>query len=75
MTRSLAPKPQPRRGRPNARKYLTVDAERIIAACYPGQVLAVLIERAVRQMAIRDGLLTPKAHRTRTAEQGRAARE
>jgi hypothetical protein len=75
VTRSLAPKPQVRRGRPYLRKYLTVNAEQIIAACYPGQVLAVLIERAVRQMAIRDGLLTPKTRPPRTAEQGPAARE
>lgn len=65
MTRSLAPKPQPRRSRPAARKYLTQNAEQIIANCYPGQVLAAVIERAVRQMAIADGLLTPKTGRPR----------
>ncbi|NUQ95366.1 MAG: hypothetical protein HOY79_01955 [Streptomyces sp.] len=63
MTHGLAPKPRPRRS--NARKYLTVDAERIIAACYPGQVLAAVIERAIRQMAARDGLLTPRTGKVR----------
>ena len=58
--------------RPAARKYLTPDAGRIIAACYPGQVLAAVIERAIRQMAVRDGLLTPKTGKPRDP---RAARE
>ena len=49
-----------RPGRPNARKYLTPAAERIIADCYPGQVMAAVIERALRALAIRDGLLQPK---------------
>jgi hypothetical protein len=62
--RSLAPKPRPRRGA-STRKYLTVEAEHIISQCYGGQVLATVIERAVRQMAIRDGLLTPKTHKSR----------
>ncbi len=66
MTRSLAPKPLARR-RTNARKYLSVEAEQIIAACYPGQVLAAVLERAVRQMAIRDGLLTAKTSKPRGA--------
>lgn len=61
MTGSLAPK-----RRTSARKYLTVNAERIIAACYPGQVLAAVVERAVQQMAIRDGLLTAKTSKPRT---------
>jgi hypothetical protein len=56
--------PQPAR-RPAARKYLTPAAERIAAHCYPGQILAVLLERALREMAIRDGLLTRKTHRRR----------
>lgn len=51
--------------RPSARKYLTREAERIIGLCYPGQVLAAVVERAVRQMAIRDGLLTPKTGKLR----------
>lgn len=66
MTRSLAPK----RSRPASRKYLTVEFERIIAACYPGQVLAAVIERALRQMAVKDGLLTPKAGKPRRAADG-----
>lgn len=52
--------------RPSQRKYLTVEAERIIGLCYPGQVLAAVIERAVRQMAVRDGLLTPKTGKPRS---------
>jgi hypothetical protein len=68
---------QPTR-RPAARKYLTVVAERIAADCYPGQVLAVVLERALREMAIRDGLLTPKTHRRRqrpTADDGPSVRD
>jgi len=56
--------PPPRR-RPPTRKYLTPAAERIIADCYPGQVLAAVLERAVRLMAVRDGLLTAKTGRAR----------
>jgi hypothetical protein len=37
------------------------------ADCYPGQVLAAVIERAVRLMAVRDGLLTAKTGRRRAA--------
>jgi len=58
--------PPPRR-RPSTRKYLTPTAERIIADCYPGQVLAAVLERAVRAMAVRDGLLTAKTGRRRAA--------
>jgi hypothetical protein len=64
--------------RPAARKYLTPAAERIAADCYPGQILAVLLERALREMAIRDGLLTPKTHRRRqrpAADDGPTVRE
>jgi hypothetical protein len=55
--------PPPRRQ--STRKYLTPAAERIIADCHPGQVLAAVIERAVRLMAVRDGLLTPKTGKPR----------
>jgi hypothetical protein len=51
--------------RPYARKYLTPAAERIVADCYPGQVLAAVLERAVRAMAVRDGLLTAKTGKPR----------
>ncbi|MFJ4785089.1 hypothetical protein [Streptomyces sp. NPDC088794] len=51
--------------RPYARKYLSPTAERIIADCYPGQVLSAVLERAVRQMAVRDGLLTAKTGKPR----------
>lgn len=60
--------------RPAARKYLTQDAERILADCYPGQVRAVVVERALREMAIRDRLLTPKTRKPRKGG-GSAARE
>lgn len=56
--------PPPRR-RQSTRKYLTPTAERIIADCYPGQVLAAVLERAVRAMAVRDGLLTAKTGKPR----------
>lgn len=59
--------PPPRR-RPSTRKYLTPAAERIIADCYPGQVLAAVLERAVRAMAVRDGLLTAKTGRPRAKD-------
>ncbi|GGV46039.1 hypothetical protein [Streptomyces spectabilis] len=55
-----------RPGRPNARRYLTPAAEQIIAHCYPGQVIAVVIERALRHMAIADGLLKPKPKNPRS---------
>lgn len=61
MTASSAVPKKRRTG--STRKYLTVEAERIIGLCWPGQVLAAVIERAVRQMAIRDGLLTAKGGR------------
>jgi hypothetical protein len=51
--------------RPYARKYLTPATERIVADCYPGQVLAAVLERAVRALAVRDGLLTPKTGKPR----------
>lgn len=53
-----------RPGRPNARKYLTPAAATILADCYPGQVMAAVIERALRRMAIKDGLLTAKPRNT-----------
>lgn len=59
--------PPPRR-RPSTRKYLTPTAERIIADCYPGQVLAAVLERAVRAMAVRDGLLTAKTGKPRAKD-------
>jgi hypothetical protein len=67
---------QPAR-RPAARKYLTPVAQRIAADCYPGQILAVLLERALREMAIRDGRLMPKTHRRRrpAADDGPSVRE
>jgi hypothetical protein len=54
---------KPRRPRPTVRRYYTETAGRILADCYGGQVRAVVIERALREMAIRDGLLTPKTHK------------
>ncbi|QCX81199.1 hypothetical protein C9F11_38080 [Streptomyces sp. YIM 121038] len=55
-----------RPGRPNARRYLTPAAEQILAACYPGQITAAVIERALRRMAIGDGLLQPKPRKDQT---------
>lgn len=40
--------------RPTARELLTPIAERILAARYPGQVRAVVIERALRHLAAAD---------------------
>lgn len=49
-----------------ARKYVNHAAARILASCYPGQVPAAVIERALPQMAKRDGLLAPKPQPRRT---------
>jgi hypothetical protein len=54
--------------RPYARKYLSPAAERIIADCYPGQVLSAVLKRAVRAMAVQDGLLTPKTGKPRAKD-------
>lgn len=40
--------------RPTARELLTVTSERILATLYPGQVRAVVIERALKRMAQAD---------------------
>lgn len=45
--------PTPKR-RPQARELLTATAERILATSYPGQVRAVVIERALIRMAAAD---------------------
>jgi hypothetical protein len=45
--------PAPKR-RPPARELLTATAERILATRYPGQVPAVVIERALMRMAAAD---------------------
>lgn len=56
---------EPKRRRPSARRYYTAAVERILQLCYPGQVQAVVVERAVREMAVRDQLLTPKTQQPR----------
>ncbi|MDX3549718.1 hypothetical protein PV729_45375 [Streptomyces europaeiscabiei] len=45
--------PTPKR-RPQARELLTDTAARILATRYPGQVRAVVIERALQRMAAAD---------------------
>ena len=40
--------------RPTARELLTETSERILATLYPGQVRAVVIERALKRMAQAD---------------------
>jgi hypothetical protein len=42
-----------------ARKYVTVTAEQILNRCYPGEVPAVVIERALRVLVERDGRQLP----------------
>ncbi len=49
MTRPSAPK-----RRPQARGLLTATAERILTTRYPGQIRAVVIERALMRMAAAD---------------------
>jgi hypothetical protein len=49
--------------RPTARELLTDTSERILATQYPGQVRAVVIERALMKMAAAD------ARQRRTAAQ------
>ena len=41
------------------RKYLTLTGEQIIKRCYPGEVPAAVIERALRLLAERDGRQLP----------------
>jgi hypothetical protein len=53
--------------RPQARQLLTVQSERILATCYPGQVRAAVIERALRRMAAAD----ERAERQALREGGR----
>ncbi|MEU9444625.1 hypothetical protein AB0D42_27840 [Streptomyces sp. NPDC048304] len=40
--------------RPTARELLTETSERILATRYPGQIRAVVIERALKRMAQAD---------------------
>ena len=51
--------PKPRRTA-STRKYCTETSARILAACYPGEVPSVVIERALAQMAKRDGKRIPR---------------
>ena len=54
-----AKKPKPRRTG-STRKWCTVMSERILAHCYPGEVRAAVIERALRELVKRDGKRLPK---------------
>lgn len=63
----MTTQPMPRR-RMSARELLTVTSERILATRYPGQVRAVVIERALRRMAAAD-------QRQQRAEARREARQ
>ena len=47
--------------RPAARELLTEAFERILATVYPGQIRAVVIERALKRMAKADQLATHRA--------------
>lgn len=47
--------------RPTARRYVNAAAERLLRDCFPGLIPAVVIEEALRQLAIRDGRLTAPA--------------
>lgn len=49
----------PNRRPGSARKYVTDTADQILSHCYPGEVPAVVIERALRRMAKADGKRTP----------------
>lgn len=57
--RVLPPAPRPRKSA-TTRKYVTDLTDRILARCYPGEVPAAVIERALRQMAERDGHRIPR---------------
>jgi hypothetical protein len=54
------PKPKPRQRSGTARKYVTHTAESILNACYPGEIPAVVIERALERMAKNDGKKLPR---------------
>jgi hypothetical protein len=53
---------QPRRHGPAAR-YVSPGSSAILARCYPGQVPAAVIERALTEMAKRDGHGVTKVRR------------
>ena len=58
--RTATPKePKPRRA-PSTRRYVTLTGEQILKQCYPGEVPAAVIERALTQMAKRDGKRIPR---------------
>lgn len=49
----------PRPRRPNRRKHVTPTSELILNRCYPGEVPAAVIERALRLLVERDGRQLP----------------
>ena len=55
---AAAREPKPRRG--NNRKYVTDQTELILNRCYPGEVPAAVIERALRVLVERDGRQLPR---------------
>ena len=55
-----------KRVRQAANKWASQVTKAILDRCYPDLVPAVVIERAMREMAIRDELLTPKPQPRRT---------
>lgn len=42
-----------------ARKYVTDTADQILKLCYPGEVPAAVVERALKRMAKADGKRLP----------------
>lgn len=54
------PKPKPRQRSGTTRKWVTRTAESILNACYPGEIPAVVIERALERMANSDGKKLPR---------------
>lgn len=48
--------------RPQRRRYISANTERMLRDLFSGMVPAAIIEDAVREKAIREGLLTPKTH-------------
>jgi hypothetical protein len=53
------PPPSKTRRSGTARKYVTDTADQILNRCYPGEVPAAVIERALRLLVERDGRQLP----------------
>ena len=51
--------------KPQRRRYVSANTERMVRDLFPGMVPAAVIEDAVRDKAIREGQLAPPARKPR----------